>query len=100
VKAAMTIKARDAIEKLRDTVEQCNLEVIRLVEVLGTIRRDVDDLKLLIQGNPKDARTPGLVAQVRSLMQSRSNARWAGNAAWAVALLIIGAFLRQVIHGF
>jgi hypothetical protein len=94
----MTLKERDAIEKLRDSVERYTQEVIRLIESHGTIRRDVDELKLLVKGNPEDAQTPGVIAQVQSLVISRSYARWAGNAAWAVTLIVLGACLRQLIQ--
>jgi len=93
----MTLKERDAIEKLRDTVEHYNQDVIRLIEGQGTMRRDLDRLDAVVNGIPGDD-APGLAAQVQSLVQSRSYARWAGNAAWAVALLALGAFLRQLIR--
>jgi hypothetical protein len=95
----MTAKETSAIEALRNTVERYNRDVIRLLERCDAIRKDVDNLDAAVNGIPGEETAPGLAAQVKSLLQSRSFMRYFANAGWAVALLVIGALIRQAFGG-
>jgi hypothetical protein len=92
----MTAKEEKAIDALRNTVEKYNQDVVRVFERQDFAKNDIADLKATVNGIPGDDNAPGLVAQVKSLLQSRSYAHWMGNALWAVALLLIGACIRHL----
>ena len=98
----MTIKEAAAIERLDGKVDALtgalhdyHVEVAKLAEACKPCKADVAKVNLDMYGIPgdKDAK-PGLMGEGSDLKRSRTFLRRALQLAWAVLLVVLGAYLK------
>jgi hypothetical protein len=97
--AIMPVSDNEILLAIQSTVLEMHGKIERLVALFETTRKDVNDLDLTVNGRPGDDPPTGLTQVVPSLVRSRDSLRLALRGAWALLLVILGAWLRQVFCG-
>jgi hypothetical protein len=95
----MTRGETSVIEKLRDEIHACHVDVQKLVQRCDACRGEIGQLNADIYGLPGNKETsPGLLGDVAELRRSRRLIMLALRGAWLLLTILLGAVVTAVLQ--
>jgi hypothetical protein len=95
----MTRAENTAIDKLRDELHACHIDVQKLVQRCDACRAEIVQLSSDVYGLPGNKDTsPGLLGEVAELRRSRRLTLLALRGAWLLLTILLGALMTAVLQ--
>jgi hypothetical protein len=95
----MTRGENTVIEKLRDELHECHVDVQKLVQRCDACRGEIVQLSADVYGLPGNKETsPGLIGDVAELRRSRKLILLALRGAWLLLTILLGAALTALLQ--
>jgi hypothetical protein len=95
----MTRAENTVIDKLRDELHACHVDVQKLVQRCDACRAEIVQLNSDVYGLPGNKDTsPGLLGEVAELRRSRRLILLALRGAWLLLTILLGAIMTAVLQ--
>ena len=95
----MTRGENTVIEKLRDEVHACHIDVQKLVQRCDACRAEMAQINADVYGLPgKKETSPGLLGDMAELRRSRRMILLALRGAWLLLTVVIGALATAILQ--
>jgi hypothetical protein len=98
-RAETTVAKTTVIEKLRDELHACHIDVQKLVQRCDACRAEIVQMNTDMYGLPGNKETsPGLLGEVAELRRSRSLILFAVRGAWLLLTILLGAVMTALLQ--